>query len=77
MIGVVPVLILVGCGLVLVLGVVAAIVIAVCCGGGGSTGGDAFGLSSGEANAVDYLLFFDDETESPQRRGAQRREPHR
>ena len=75
MIGVVPVLILVGCGLMLVLGVVAAIVIAVCCGG--STGGDAFGLSSGEANAVDYLLFFDDETDSPQWRGAQRRGPRR
>ncbi len=77
MIGVVPVLILVGCGLVLVLGVVVAIVIAVCCGGGGSTGGDAFGLSSGEANAVDYLLFFDDETDSSERLGAQRRGPRR
>lgn len=64
--GMIPMLIIVGFGLLVVGTIVVGIVILLCVGIGGGS------LSSGEADAIDYLLFFDDDDERG-RRGAKRR----
>ncbi len=71
MAGVISTFAIVGCGLLIVSAIAVGIVIALFAGGGDR------GISGGEASAIDFLLFFDDETDPDQpwarrRRGGRR-----
>ncbi len=62
MVGVTSILIVVGIGLVVIGAVTLALVFALCVGASGG------GMTHGEADAIDYLLFLDDASDPRQSR---------